>query len=58
MTPSIALVFGILVIALALLVSGYVRMDVVALLVLGALALTGGWSLPSRRWQASAVRRS
>ena len=41
MTPSIALVFGILVAALALLISGVIRMDLVALLVLGALAVTG-----------------
>ncbi|MGI8843966.1 MAG: SLC13 family permease, partial [Gemmatimonadaceae bacterium] len=41
MTPSIALVFGILVAALALFISGVMRMDLVALLVLGALAVTG-----------------
>lgn len=41
MTPAIALVFGILAAALALFVSGVMRMDIVALLVLGALALTG-----------------
>ncbi|HUF25545.1 MAG TPA: SLC13 family permease, partial [Gemmatimonadaceae bacterium] len=41
MTPSIALVFGILVAALALFISGVLRMDLVALLVLGALAVTG-----------------
>ena len=41
MTPSIALVFGILVAALALFISGLMRMDLVALLVLGALAVTG-----------------
>jgi di/tricarboxylate transporter len=41
MTPSIALVFGILLGALVLFVSGVLRMDLVALLVLGALALTG-----------------
>jgi di/tricarboxylate transporter len=40
-TPSIALVFGILVGALALFISGVMRMDLVALLVLGALAVTG-----------------
>jgi di/tricarboxylate transporter len=40
-TPAIALVFGILAAALVLFVSGAVRMDLVALLVLGALALTG-----------------
>ncbi len=41
MTPSIALVFGILVAALALFITGVLRMDLVALLVLGALAVTG-----------------
>lgn len=41
MTASIALVFGILVAALALFISGVMRMDLVALLVLGALAVTG-----------------
>ncbi|MBR9988877.1 MAG: SLC13 family permease [Gemmatimonadetes bacterium] len=41
MTPSIALVFGILAVALLLFASGAMRMDVVSLLVLGALALTG-----------------
>jgi di/tricarboxylate transporter len=40
-TASIALVFGILVAALALFISGVMRMDLVALLVLGALAVTG-----------------
>jgi di/tricarboxylate transporter len=40
-TPSIVLVFGILAAALLLFASGAMRMDVVALLVLGALALTG-----------------
>jgi di/tricarboxylate transporter len=40
-TPAIALVFGILLAALTLFVSGVMRMDLVALLVLGALALTG-----------------
>jgi di/tricarboxylate transporter len=40
-TPAIALVFGILAGALLLFVSGLIRMDLVALLVLGALALTG-----------------
>jgi di/tricarboxylate transporter len=40
-TPSIALVFGILVAALALFISGVLRMDIVALLVLSALAVTG-----------------
>jgi di/tricarboxylate transporter len=41
MTPSVALVFGILGFALALFVSGRVRMDLVAMMVLVALALTG-----------------
>ncbi|CAN5885384.1 hypothetical protein BH23GEM9_BH23GEM9_00340 [soil metagenome] len=41
MTPAIALVFAILAAALALFISGVMRMDIVALLVLGALALTG-----------------
>jgi di/tricarboxylate transporter len=41
MTLQIGLVFGILVVALTLFVSGLVRMDLVALLVLGALAVTG-----------------
>ncbi len=41
MTPDIALVLGILVISLILFISEVIRMDVVALLVLGALAVTG-----------------
>jgi di/tricarboxylate transporter len=41
MTPSIALVAGVLLGALTLFVGGWVRMDVVALLVLGTLAVTG-----------------
>ncbi len=41
MTFDIALVLGILVISLVLFISEAIRMDVVALLVLGALAITG-----------------
>ena len=41
MTLEIALVLGILVVSLILFVSEVIRMDLVALLVLGALALTG-----------------
>ena len=41
MTFEIALVLGILVISLILFISEVIRMDVVALLVLGALAITG-----------------
>ncbi len=41
MTPQIALVFGILIIAATLFVTEWLRMDLVALLVLGALALAG-----------------
>ena len=41
MTLQIALVLGILVISLVLFISEIVRMDVVALMVLGALAVTG-----------------
>ena len=41
MTLEIALVLGILTIALILFVSEIIRMDLVALLVLGALAVTG-----------------
>ncbi len=41
MTLEIALVFGILLVALLLLVSERVRMDVVALMVLGSLAICG-----------------
>jgi len=40
-TPQIALVLGILFVSLVLFVTEKVRMDVVALLVLGALAVTG-----------------
>ena len=41
MTPDILLVLGILVISLILFISEVIRMDLVALLVLGALAVTG-----------------
>ena len=41
MTPEIATVLGILAISLILFISEVIRMDLVALLVLGALALTG-----------------
>jgi di/tricarboxylate transporter len=41
MTFEIALVLGILVISLILFISEVIRMDLVALLVLGALAITG-----------------
>ena len=41
MTGDIAIVLGILAISLILFVSEIIRMDVVALLVLGALAITG-----------------
>jgi di/tricarboxylate transporter len=41
MTFEIALVFGILAVALILFVSEVIRMDLVALLVLGTLAVTG-----------------
>ncbi len=41
MTFEIALVLGILIISLILFISEVIRMDVVALLVLGALAVTG-----------------
>ncbi|MEO0997749.1 MAG: SLC13 family permease, partial [Pseudomonadota bacterium] len=41
MTPDIALVFAILAISLVLFISEKVRMDVVALMVLGTLALSG-----------------
>ena len=41
MTFEIAMVLGILVISLVLFISEVIRMDVVALLVLGALAVTG-----------------
>ena len=39
MTPEIAFVLGVLIIALILFVSEVIRMDLVALLVLGALAI-------------------
>ncbi len=41
MTPEIATVLGILAISLVLFISEVIRMDLVALLVLGALAVTG-----------------
>jgi di/tricarboxylate transporter len=41
MTVDIALVFGILVFAVVFFVTGWLRMDLVALLVMGALAVTG-----------------
>lgn len=41
MTPDIALVLGILLVAIVLFVSERLRVDVVALLVLSALAITG-----------------
>ena len=41
MTNEIAIVLGILVVALILFISEVIRMDLVALLVLGALAMTG-----------------
>jgi di/tricarboxylate transporter len=41
MTAEIALVLAILVVALALLVTGWIRMDLVALLVLSVLAASG-----------------
>ena len=41
MTPDIALVLGILVVSLILFISEVIRMDVVALMVLGALAIAG-----------------
>ena len=41
MTPDILLVLGILVVSLVLFISEVIRMDLVALLVLGALAVTG-----------------
>ena len=41
MTLDIAIVLGILVISLVLFISEVIRMDVVALMVLGALAITG-----------------
>ncbi len=41
MTTEIALLFGILAVSLFLLIGDFVRMDLLALLALGALALTG-----------------
>lgn len=41
MTPEIAFVLGILAVSLILFISEIIRMDLTALLVLGALALTG-----------------
>jgi di/tricarboxylate transporter len=41
MTPEIATVLAILVVAVVLFITEWVRMDVVALIVLGSLALTG-----------------
>ena len=41
MTPEIALVLAILAISLVLFISEVIRMDLVALLVLGTLAITG-----------------
>ena len=41
MTPEIAIVLGILAVSLVLFISEVIRMDLVALLVLGALAMTG-----------------
>ncbi len=41
MTLEIAMVLGILAISLILFISEVIRMDLVALLVLGALAVTG-----------------
>jgi di/tricarboxylate transporter len=41
MTLEVGLVFGILLAALVLFVTGWIRMDLAALLVLGALAVTG-----------------
>jgi di/tricarboxylate transporter len=41
MTPEIATVLGILAVSLILFISEIVRMDLVALMVLGALAMTG-----------------
>ncbi len=41
MTPQIATVLAILLIAIVLFISEMIRMDLVALLVLGALAITG-----------------
>ena len=41
MTIDIALVLGILIVSLILFISEVIRMDVVALMVLGTLAVTG-----------------
>jgi di/tricarboxylate transporter len=41
MTTDIAIVLGILIISLVLFISEVIRMDLVALLVLGSLAVTG-----------------
>ena len=41
MTPDIAFVLGVLIVSLILFISEVIRMDLVALLVLGALALKG-----------------
>jgi di/tricarboxylate transporter len=41
MTPEIAIVLGILAVSLVLFISEAIRMDLVALLVLGTLAITG-----------------
>ncbi|MDH3531739.1 MAG: SLC13 family permease, partial [Gammaproteobacteria bacterium] len=41
MTPEIAFVLGVLVVSLILFISEVIRMDLVALLVLGALAVSG-----------------
>ena len=41
MTPDIAFVLGVLIVSLILFISEIIRMDLVALLVLGALALKG-----------------
>ena len=41
MTPEIAIVLGVLIVSLILFISEVIRMDLVALLVLGALAIFG-----------------
>ena len=41
MTPEIAIVLGVLIVSLILFISEIIRMDLVALLVLGALAIFG-----------------
>ena len=41
MTPEIAFVLGVLVVSLVLFISEVIRMDLVALLVLSALAIRG-----------------